>query len=76
LVFLKASRHCPAEQEKNSPDGLEGPARRFVMFGGGLSERQLEWFEAQLRAARSEAQRCVVFCHQPVGRRLSKPAEP
>ena len=54
------------EQEKNSPDGLEGPARRFVMFGGGLSERQLEWFEGQLRSACRDAQRCVVFCHQPV----------
>jgi len=43
-----------------------GPARRFVMFGGGLSERQLEWLEEQLRAARRAGQRCVVFCHQPV----------
>ncbi len=53
-------------QEKNAPDGLVGPARRFVMFGGGLSERQLEWLEEQLRDARREGQRCIVFCHQPV----------
>ena len=43
-----------------------GPARRFVMFGGALSERQLEWLEEQLRTARRDGQRCIVFCHQPV----------
>ena len=53
-------------QEENSPDGLVSPARRFVMFGGGLGERQLERLEEQLRASRRDGQRCIVFCHQPV----------
>jgi manganese-dependent ADP-ribose/CDP-alcohol diphosphatase len=36
-------------QEKNSPEGLVGVARRFVKFGGGVSDVQLEWLEQQLQ---------------------------
>jgi hypothetical protein len=36
-------------QEKNSPEGLVGVARRFVKFGGGVSEVQLAWLEQQLQ---------------------------
>jgi hypothetical protein len=36
-------------QEKNSPEGLVGVARRFVKFGGGVSQVQLAWLEQQLQ---------------------------
>jgi hypothetical protein len=84
-------------QEKNSPDGMTGPQRRFVKFGGGMSDEQLDWLkasvaqqlpdalhakeyvadqrrvkqaahhlQAELAAAQDDAQRVVVFCHQPL----------
>lgn len=32
--------------------GLEGAARRFVKFGGGISAEQLAWLEGQLQVGR------------------------
>ncbi len=52
-----------AWQEKNSPDGLEGPARRFVKFGGGASDAQLEWLRQTLAAAAAGGQQVIVCCH-------------
>ena len=53
-------------QEKNSPDGLEGPARRFVKFGGGASAQQLTWLRQQLEEALAQDQQCIVCCHLPL----------
>ena len=53
-------------QEKNSPDGLEGPARRFVQFGGGTSPQQLAWLQRQLEEALEQNQQCIVCCHLPL----------
>ncbi len=39
----------PELQNKNMPDGMIGVQRRFVMFGGGVSEQQLEWLEQELQ---------------------------
>ncbi|CAI7797042.1 unnamed protein product [Closterium sp. NIES-53] len=35
-------------EEKNSPEGLEGLNRRFVKFNGGVGEEQLRWLEGVL----------------------------
>ncbi len=61
---LLSSRH--GMQEKNSPDGLEGPARRFVKFGGGASAQQLTWLTEQLAGAQSQGQLVIVCCHLPL----------
>uniref|UniRef100_A0A1D2A4L9 Calcineurin-like phosphoesterase domain-containing protein n=2 Tax=Auxenochlorella protothecoides TaxID=3075 RepID=A0A1D2A4L9_AUXPR len=53
-------------KEKNSPDGLEGTERRFVKFGGGLSDAQLVWMRGQLGEARAAGDRVVVACHLPM----------
>ena len=84
-------------QEKNSPDGMMGAQRRFVKFGGGMSDEQLDWLkasaaqqilkcphakghsadqhgltwvapdlQAELATAKDDAQRVIVFCHQPL----------
>lgn len=50
-------------ENKNSAAGLEGPARRFVQFGGGLSAAQLAWLEAELTKARAGGERAIVACH-------------
>ena len=47
--------------------GLKGSLdARFVPFNGAVGARQLEWLAAQLAAARSAAQRVVVFSHIPL----------
>eukprot|EP00897_Mesotaenium_endlicherianum_P000925 jgi/Mesen1/10833/ME000093S10354 len=52
--------------EKNSPQGLTGPARRFVKFGGGVGERQLAWFDAVLEGAAARGEKVLVGCHLPL----------
>lgn len=39
-------------QNKNSPEGLVGLQRRYVQFGGGCSDQQLEWLDQQLQVRR------------------------
>lgn len=51
-------------EEKNSNRGLEGVARRFVKFGGGLSEEQVEWLRQELHTCREREETVIVCCHQ------------
>ena len=53
-------------QNKNNPEGHEGPARRFVQFGGGISAEQLDWLVQQLADARAADQRVIVCGHLPL----------
>ena len=46
-----------AKQDKNSPEGMVGKQRRFVQFGGGASERQLEWIRAEIKV------QCALHTH-------------
>ena len=50
---------------KHSPEGLEGVARRFVEFGGGVGADQIEWLGAELAAAKASGQRVIVAGHVP-----------
>lgn len=50
-------------ENKNNPPGLEGPDRRFVQFGGGASQRQLDWIKEQVEEAAAQNQRVIVCCH-------------
>ncbi|KAL0040214.1 hypothetical protein WJX77_000504 [Trebouxia sp. C0004] len=53
-------------ENKNNPEGHEGPARRFVQFGGGISAEQLDWFVQQLADATAAHQRVIVCGHLPL----------
>lgn len=57
------SHRCSARQEKNSPEGLVGVARRFVKFGGALGEAQMAWLRAELAEAAGLGERVIVCCH-------------
>ena len=57
----------------NSPDGLEGLQKRFVAFGGGLGQTQLQWLRKELEATRKRnnaasntMQRVIILSHQPI----------
>ncbi|KAL3130513.1 hypothetical protein ABBQ38_008328 [Trebouxia sp. C0009 RCD-2024] len=53
-------------ENKNNPEGHEGPARRFVQFGGGISADQLDWLKAQLADAKAANQHVIVCGHLPL----------
>jgi hypothetical protein len=56
--------HSPTHP-RHSPEGLEGAARRFVEFGGGLSDGQVAWLAGKLAAAKAAGERVVVAGHIP-----------
>lgn len=58
----------------NSPDGLVGLQRRFVMFGGGISKQQLAWLSDQLAAAEAARQLVLVCSHLPIAPDTCPPA--
>jgi manganese-dependent ADP-ribose/CDP-alcohol diphosphatase len=61
--FLEARN---PNRDKNSPSGLEGAARRFVMFNGGVGSAQLRWLDGVLRGAAARREKAVVCSHLPV----------
>lgn len=52
--------------DKNSPKGLEGTDRRFVMFNGGVGEAQLRWLDGVLSRASRDGERVVLCSHLPL----------
>jgi len=62
-VALLASNNPNAN--KNSPETLEGLQRRFVAFGGGVSDAQLAWLDATLAQADAAGERVFVCGHLP-----------
>lgn len=44
------------------------------MFGGGISDAQLAWLEAELGGAQAAGQRCIVCCHLPLEPASTAPA--
>ena len=50
---------------KNSPEGLDGLDRRFVAFGGGVSDEQLAWLDGELAEAERAGERVIAFSHLP-----------
>ena len=50
-------------QLQNSPEGLNGMAKRFVAFNGGVGPLQLEWLRRTLDEARAMQQTVIVLSH-------------
>lgn len=40
--------------------------KRLKDYNGGLGENQRAWLEAELKSARDEKQRAIIFCHYPL----------
>ncbi|KDO28748.1 hypothetical protein SPRG_19962 [Saprolegnia parasitica CBS 223.65] len=53
-------------EDLNSSDHLDGPARRFVEYNGGIGASQLQWLDALLEAADAKRQQVVLFSHVPL----------
>ena len=68
------TEHNPNFPENmNSPEGLEGTARRFVGFNGGVGKVQLAWLEETLNDARKAKENVIVLSHQPIIPHSSNP---
>lgn len=66
LEALRFLQEKNPNSDKNSPDGLVGLERRFLMFNGAVGKQQLEWLERVLEDATKLKQKVVVCCHQPL----------
>lgn len=53
-------------ENKFSADGLVGPDRRYVAFGGGLGAGQLDWLRGRLEDAAAAGARVILACHLPL----------
>ncbi|CAK7357315.1 unnamed protein product [Dovyalis caffra] len=63
LEFLETKN---PNSDKNSPAGLLGLERRFVMFNGAVGREQLEWLDGILKDATKLKQKVIVCCHLPL----------
>ncbi|XP_077228983.1 manganese-dependent ADP-ribose/CDP-alcohol diphosphatase-like protein [Tasmannia lanceolata] len=52
--------------DKNSPNGMVGLERRFLMFNGAVGKEQMEWLIGVLRDSTMSEQKVVVCCHLPL----------
>lgn len=52
--------------DKNSPIGMLGLEKRFLMFNGAVSKEQLEWLDSVLQDATKNEQKVVICCHIPL----------
>jgi len=52
--------------DKNSPEGLVGVDRRFVMFNGAVGKEQLSWLSDVLQDASERRQNVILCSHLPM----------
>lgn len=60
-------------ENKNSPEGMEGMDTRFLMYNGGVGEEQLQWLDAVLKDCEKKMQKAVVCSHVPLDPVASSP---
>ncbi|KAL9272801.1 Manganese-dependent ADP-ribose/CDP-alcohol diphosphatase-like protein, partial [Drosera capensis] len=52
--------------DKNSPNGLVGLDRRFLLFNGAVGKEQLDWLDSVLQDASNSEQKVIICCHIPL----------
>ncbi|KAL0924492.1 hypothetical protein M5K25_005325 [Dendrobium thyrsiflorum] len=60
--------------DKNSPVGLAGLEKRFLMFNGAVGKKQLEWLDNVLKESTEHGQKVIVGCHLPLDPNSATPA--
>jgi len=58
LKYWKAKRSLGILEAKKAPNAYD--------WNGGLGEKQIAWFRAQLKMASKKKMNVMVFCHQPI----------
>lgn len=70
IKFLHAKN---PNTDKNSPSGLVGVERRFVMFNGAFGKKQLIWLDGILADSTERHQKVIVCSHQPLHPNAASP---
>ncbi|THU55568.1 hypothetical protein C4D60_Mb11t07940 [Musa balbisiana] len=52
--------------DKNSPNGMVGLEKRFLMFNGAVGKEQLLWLDDVLKDSTKNEQKVVICCHLPL----------
>uniref|UniRef100_A0A1D1Z0E5 Manganese-dependent ADP-ribose/CDP-alcohol diphosphatase n=1 Tax=Anthurium amnicola TaxID=1678845 RepID=A0A1D1Z0E5_9ARAE len=52
--------------DKNSPKGLVGLERRYLMFNGAVGKEQLKWLDDVLQDSVKNNQKVIICCHLPL----------
>ncbi|KAL9273222.1 Serine/threonine-protein kinase AFC2-like protein [Drosera capensis] len=63
MTFLEVEN---PDADKNSPNGLVGLDRRFLLFNGGVGREQLDWLDTVLQDASNSEQKVIICCHIPL----------
>ncbi|KAF4350323.1 hypothetical protein F8388_010879, partial [Cannabis sativa] len=66
LEAVKILKEKNPNSDKNSPEGLVGIERRFLMFNGAVGKEQLKWLDGILQEATNMMQKVVICCHLPL----------
>lgn len=66
IEALRLLKEKNPNADKNSPVGLEGLERRFLMFNGAVGKEQLQWLDNVLRDATNSKQMVIISCHLPL----------
>ncbi|GAB2289457.1 hypothetical protein Dimus_023766 [Dionaea muscipula] len=74
LKALDFLREKNPNSDKNSPNGLSGLEKRFLMFNGAVGKEQLQWLDSVLQDATKLKQKVIVCCHLPLDPGASTPA--
>ncbi|WOK96595.1 hypothetical protein Cni_G05302 [Canna indica] len=51
---------------KNSPNGMVGLEKRFLMFNGAVGKEQLLWLDSILRDSSKNKEKVIICCHLPI----------
>lgn len=63
MEFLKKKN---PNNDKNSPEGMVGLERRFLMFNGACGKEQLHWLHGVLEDSTNLKQKVILCCHLPL----------
>lgn len=66
LEAMKLLREKNPNENKDSPNNLEGLERRFLKFNGAVGKEQMEWLDGVLQEATELEQKVVVCSHLPL----------
>ena len=65
-IFIQATEYLNENnknENKNTPDGLEGDLQRFVDYNGGLSSTQINWLTAKLSECKEQGIKAIICAH-------------
>lgn len=66
LAAMKILKIKNPNPDKNSPNGMVGLDRRFVMFNGAVGKEQLLWLDNILRGSTKNAEKVIICSHLPL----------